>query len=300
MRTPLGIVVEKYPAMKQAGRRFIQGCIAYPVARVRGNAITTYWGFRNFGDLITPFLLRQIGYTPVNCARVSLGQFVFVGSILDSIREDYKGVILGSGLLNAKRPKRLNQAVVLGVRGLLTKQTLAIEGEAQLGDPGLILPKFLGSQTKREFRLGIVPHYLDSTDARIASLACRFGADAKVIDVLRPPTVVFREIGACQFIASSSLHGLVVADSLGIPSLWMVLSDLCGNKEFKFHDYYTAFGEKRSPYVPSGTESLRELLERMTPPSDAVADVAERVYELFLSISDYFPKRNGRVLAPRV
>jgi pyruvyltransferase len=39
-------------------------------------------------------------------------------------------------------------------------------------------------------------------------------------------------------IASSSLHGLILADAYGIPNVWMCLNKDTGGGEFKFKDYY--------------------------------------------------------------
>jgi len=217
---------------------------------------------------------------------VNSSEFLFVGSILDGIENDYLGIILGSGFLSSKTQKKLVKANVLGVRGKFSKRLLGIEDDVQLGDGGLILPKFFKSRPNKRYKLGIVPHYSDNKDGRITTWSRRFGDEVKIIDVLQSPERVFNEICSCEYIVSSSLHGLVVADSLGISNLWTVLSDLCGNGEFKFHDYYSAFGETRQPYFPSGEESINDLIGRMRKPADSVPDAIEKIYSLFLSLPD--------------
>lgn len=275
---------------KQRFCRLVYGSVAHIFGTLRGNAITTFFGYKNFGDVITPVLLRKIGYTPVNSLNVSRGEFVFVGSVLDSIENDYKGVILGSGFLGERVQKRLNFATVLGVRGEFSKKLLGIKEEIQLGDGGLILPKFLKERPAKKYKIGIIPHFSDADDVRVCAWAKRFGDNARVIRVRQDPESVFYEICSCEYIISSSLHGLVLADSLGISNLWMVLSDLCSCGEFKFHDYYSAFGEKRIPFFPTGDEDMSELIEMMTKPSDSVPEIIEDIYKLFLSLTDYFPR----------
>lgn len=277
-------VIGKGFAVKQAVYRFVQGCLSYPGGIIRGNIITTYWGFNNFGDLITPFLLRKIGFTPVNSARVSFGNFVFVGSILDSIRDDYRGVILGSGFLNDRRPKNLRQAKILALRGEYTKRLCGISRDIPLGDGGLIFPYFIQARQEKRYKIGIIPHYSDALDQRVTQWKNRFGEQAKVINVLQHPERVFHEVCSCQNIVSSSLHGLVFADSLGIPNLWIELSDLCGNNDFKFNDYYSAFGVSREQFRPSGEESISCLIDRMNEPPSAVKERMEEIYRIFSSL----------------
>lgn len=288
--TILHKIAEKSFAINQAGRRFLQGCRSYPGGVVRGDLITSYWGFENFGDLITPFLLRKIGFTPVNSARVSFSDFVFVGSILDSIQDDYKGIILGSGFLNDRRPKKLHHANILALRGEYTKKLCGVTHDLPLGDGGLIFPYFVQERPEKQYKIGIIPHYSDALDVRVESWKKAFGSEATIINVLQDPEMVFHEVCSCQHIVSSSLHGLVFADSLGIPNLWMELSDLCGNKDFKFHDYYSAFGLRKVQFRPSGEESISELINRMNEPPAEVKKRMDELYELFISLPKLLSK----------
>jgi hypothetical protein len=43
-------------------------------------------------------------------------------------------------------------------------------------------------------------------------------------------------------VLSSSLHGLIAADALGVPNAWIGLSDALRGGDFKFRDYYGVFG----------------------------------------------------------
>lgn len=270
-------------ALKQVNLRIIDACKALPKAIIKKNGLISYWGFKNFGDLLTPFFLKELGFTPIHAPRVSFAKFVCVGSILDSINESFSGVILGSGFLNDKRPKKLPNATVLAVRGKLTKQLLGLDGEIQLGDSGLILSKFIHKRPEKKYKLGIVPHYSDKADTRIQSFIKEFSKDTLFIDVYQDPVTVFNQIAMCEHIASSSLHGLVLADSLDIPNLWLSFSDLLGNGTFKFDDYYSAFDEERTPYVPSGNESSGELISLMNLPPKKVPEVSEGLYQQLIA-----------------
>jgi pyruvyltransferase len=58
---------------------------------------------------------------------------------------------------------------------------------------------------------------------------------------------VLTEIAQCRCILSSSLHGLIAADSFHIPNLHIVFSDRPLGDGYKFDDYYSAYGVQHSP-----------------------------------------------------
>ena len=62
-----------------------------------------------------------------------------------------------------------------------------------------------------------------------------------VIDICSDLNVIFQQINNCKCILSSSLHGLIFADSYGIPNIHILFSDTIGGGEYKFKDYYSVF-----------------------------------------------------------
>ncbi|MEX0732968.1 MAG: polysaccharide pyruvyl transferase family protein [Aquisalimonadaceae bacterium] len=274
--------MSRLKAGAQAVERFAQGASAYPLAKLRGKAITSFWGFKNFGDLITPLLIKELGYVPINCPRVSYARLVLVGSVLDSMSNDYSGIILGSGFLR-KEQKKIKKAKVLGVRGEISKKLLGITSEVLYGDAGLLLPYFLTKPEKKKYMVGVVPHYSESKDIRVHKLASSTEFTVTVINVLQDPVEVFREIGECQYIVSSSLHGLVLADSMGIPNVWMKLS---ARSELKYHDYYSAFQESRRPQELSGFETLDDIAEKSRIPGSIVNELSEALYKEFIRLPE--------------
>jgi len=73
-----------------------------------------------------------------------------------------------------------------------------------------------------------------------------FGPGVRIIDVAWTPQEVAREIAACDAVISSSLHGLIFSDALGVPNAHIRLSDRLTGGMYKFHDYYSAYsGEYR-------------------------------------------------------
>lgn len=53
---------------------------------------------------------------------------------------------------------------------------------------------------------------------------------------------VYEQIGSCEYVLSSSLHGLIISDSFGIPNLHIKVTNNMRGDGFKFEDYYSGFG----------------------------------------------------------
>ena len=111
-----------------------------------------------------------------------------------------------------------------------------------------------------------MPHYADRRDPRLERLRKAYPEDVVVIDVRQKPEPVIREIARCETILSSSLHGLVTADSLGIPNGWLRLSDRVLGGGFKFRDYYSALDLERLPVAFQGDESLGQMIDQAAAP----------------------------------
>lgn len=91
----------------------------------------------------------------------------------------------------------------------------------------------------------------------------KYPNDILLIDVDRSANEVVHDIARCNMIASSSLHGLIVADSLGLPSIWLKLSDDVAGDGFKFHDYSSALDTEICAFTPSLACTLLYLEQKM-------------------------------------
>lgn len=258
------------------------------------NLVGTYWFDRvtNFGDLLSPLLLKKYGLVPFRVHYKGQAQLICVGSVLDDLPQDYNGFILGSGLINdTARP--FSQARILAVRGELTRQRTGAPASTILGDPGLLAEKLLAARQPKQYRVGIVPHYVDKDDPRVEMLRARLQNDLLVIDVQRGPAAVFADIDRCEYILSSSLHGLISADAFGIPNAWLVLSGKLRGNDFKFHDYYSAFGGQARPCRPTGEESLADLIAMTHPVSGEIGAVKQNLDRAFQQLKQALLSRRA-------
>ncbi len=209
-----------------------------------------YWcdrevrGRRNFGDWISPELCQHLSGRSVEYAGPREADLVAVGSILHRVPTHFwsrRLDVWGTGLMHEKSPGRGIHRYH-AVRGRLTAQLANVRNVQAVGDPGLLVdllfPRFM--DVAKRWDVGIVPHHIDQEDPSLRELAVRLPG-VRIIDILAPTQEFLAELAACRFILSSSLHGLVAADSFGIPNAWITISNQVRGEGFKFRDYYTAF-----------------------------------------------------------
>jgi hypothetical protein len=235
-----------------------------------------YWsrcghGHGNFGDKITPLLLKDASI-PVEWAPPEHAELIGVGSMLEKIPETFKGTIWTTGLMNESSRRAFNRARVLAVRGRLTAERISRRNHESivLGDAGLLCDK-LAPTARTRYKLGVIPHFVDIDDPLVKRLATT-STDILVVDICAEASEVLRSIAACETIISSSLHGLIVAHSLGKPGRWLELNhgpEIVSGSGFKYCDYYSVFDEKGVPVHLTDTTSLHEILKMIateTPP----------------------------------
>lgn len=233
----------------------------------------------NFGDKITPLLLRHFG---VSCqwSEPDSAELLGVGSILDNASENFRGIIWTSGLIHENSRKNFKHAKVAAVRGKLTRQRLGSSAEgAILGDAGLLCDQ-LQTPRKKRYKLGVIPHYMDIGNPVTAALVTS-SSEIIYIDICADSTEVMKTVAQCEHILSSSLHGLILADSYGIPNRWIKLNggqQVVTGGEFKFCDYYSIYGiEDALPLSVRADDDLDSILSRFGPYSRPGIEVIKKM-----------------------
>lgn len=180
----------------------------------------------NFGDELGAKILERMGYK-VNKVGLRHAQLITSGTILH-MADDLAPVdctVWGSGVgWDAPITKRLD---IRAVRGKLTADILGYSGI--IGDPGLLVSRYW-DKPKPKYGVGVVRHYVDHNDYEWADL---------IIDCGQPVDDIILQISQCETICSSSLHGLIVAESFGIPNMRIEHQAIIGT-HFKYCDYLTA------------------------------------------------------------
>lgn len=239
---------------------------------------------RNFGDELNAEILPSYG-VPVIHTTIEKAEVWGFGSILMVLPKTFTGDVLGAGLMSESEKKIAPNARWRLVRGRLTLERCSAPQNTPLGDPGLLVGRLIKPRTEQKWTLGIIPHYVDCNHPAVHILQQKYLKDIKIIDVLQPVDECLYEIANCEYIASSSLHGLIAADALGKPNVWLLLSDKVLGKGFKFRDYFSGLNEKvqRPPVTISGSETLSEIIHHTYKPSQALQETIARLDEVFLN-----------------
>lgn len=223
-------------------------------------------GTRNIGDRISPITVEQATGRPTQWMRRPKGpHLIGLGSILTwSTPQSH---IWGTGIMypvrgvGGVRPER-----IWALRGKLTRDHVArqVTGlrDVPLGDPGWLLARHLATLTPRRaatHALGIVPHYLHRDHPGIAHLRQQDGVI--VLDVRDPEPAFFAPMMACEAIASSSLHGLIFAEALGIPNVWLDIDTGHPERAFKYWDWFSlAEQPPPTPHQLGAAPAARDLI----------------------------------------
>lgn len=193
----------------------------------------------NFGDLLGPLVVSRIlALHQIDLrAAISERRLLSIGSVLHFAHNN--DVIWGTGV-NGKIPSaayHFETLDVRAVRGPHTRNFLSSRGvnaPAVFGDPGLLLPhvipELVTSARVKRHPLTVVPNFNDFPT---------YFDGPELLDPCAPVDVCLRRIAQSEFVAGSSLHAIVVAESLGIPAR---LISSKNESIFKYQDYYLGTG----------------------------------------------------------
>lgn len=175
--------------------------------------------------------------------------YSLIGSIIGFYNLD-STIIYGSGII---RPsvnivgKPLN---IISVRGPKTRSVLlnkGIECPERYGDPALLLPVFYKPTIKKLNQICIIPHM--GTDLykvnKWVDKNRQYFEGVSIIDMhsYSDWREVINQISKSTYVISESLHGLIVAETYGIPSVWVEFVEHKEHWSFKFEDFYCSIGK---------------------------------------------------------
>jgi pyruvyltransferase len=225
------------------------------------------WGLKifqkeNVGDLLGPLLVQQILDTrSLNISNIQKRKLLTIGSVMHFANDDDS--IWGTGVngkISASEHK-FGRLDVRAVRGPLTAHFLKQKGVAVpevFGDPGILVSDFW-PRTKQveKGKVVYIPHMREKEIHQ---------PGMKTLSPLLSLQRFSTEIQTAEKVISSSLHGVIIAESYGVPAC--LYESKSGETPFKYEDYY--YGTGRDSYKMFNDISQARSFEPEIPDLSAV------------------------------
>lgn len=236
---------------------------------------------RNVGDLISPYIVNKLTNRPIVKSFVGVRRHLLgVGSIISEANR--YSIIWGSGCMYESTTPMEKPLHIASVRGPLTRAALEHSGISTpqiYGDPALLLPFFYTPREPLErHKIGLILHYEDKKH-----LSCGVSYNnLKIISVGSDVETFIEQIVSCDFIFSTSLHGLIVADAYGVPSRWLEIKTDTIKDHFKFLDYFSSLNQHSSPLLieKNNINNLPDFACRKEP-NKIPTGMPEKILEAF-------------------
>ena len=225
----------------------------------RKNVQPSPFGRSNFGDELGPVIVQRIldlnGVVPSpRMLRSSKPTLFTVGSVTYMARNG--DVFWGSGYLGGNKPALrpgVNNIHVHALRGPLTREILSkkhgVKGMPEVyGDPAILIPRLFpelkpilsGAETL------LLTHMDDPPPPPL-------GPHVEHLSATEGYSNVVARIAGAKRVVTSSLHGKILADAYGVPSVTYQGST---TRPLKFHDYALGSGQEIFPIATSLLSAL--------------------------------------------
>lgn len=260
----------------------------------------------NMGDLLNKDMLEDLFDIKVARKNLLSCNLIAIGSALDHIMySEYPQIrakqkiehlfnnnvhIWSSGFIRGDSAKDLGiiykHIHVHALRGKLSlmrmEKQLGRKLDVPTGDGGLLAQKWLGYFPEKEYEVGIIPHFKEQDHPMVEKLLSNYD-NTTLIDLKEDPKSVVEKIGKCNYVISSSLHGMIVADSFHIPNIHITLTSNMFGDGNKYNDYFSAFDIEHIPFDCSGGDmpTLKEVKDNYKIDSDIVELKKEQLFNSF-------------------
>jgi pyruvyltransferase len=238
----------------------------------------------NLGDALSPIMVSALSGQPVVHKNFNsqAKRLVCVGTIAHELKNGTVH-LWGTGIDPERSPTRdqskgyqcppRTQFKIHALRGRLTAQTFRRQGidvSDIYGDPIWFLPSIIKPVAEKRYELGIIVHVSELAAPQdlpnLRDQVVRYtippdlSSDIRLFTTLTQPTFSAleertQEITSCKRIVSTSLHGLVIAETYGIPcvyfrprgkgSLFLAIDDDGSSINHRVRDFYSGVGVEK-------------------------------------------------------
>jgi hypothetical protein len=220
---------------------------------------------KNVGDQVNIDLVNWLFGREAVLSSQSEKHLLAIGSLM-SIANAHSQ-IWGTGVLHPSFPvSEIPAKHIHALRGKLSWHALRDKGiqvgDVPLGDPAFLVSKsFFDPQISKRYRLGVAAHYVDRLHPWVEEILT--DPDVADLNVHADPSDFLQMTLECEAVISSSLHGLIFAEALRIPNLWIKLSNNVLGEGFKFRDWFSlADCPQKEPDLPRSEDTAKSLAAR--------------------------------------
>ncbi|WP_297085381.1 polysaccharide pyruvyl transferase family protein [Thermoleptolyngbya sp. C42_A2020_037] len=274
-------------------------------------ATTLRQPYANLGDALSPVIVSALSGLPIVHQRFDSAseRLASVGTIGHGLKNGSVH-LWGTGIDGKRHPYHRHltyyerpentEFTIHALRGPFSARVFEKQGipvTDAYGDPVMLLPKIMSPATEKTHELGIVVHISELRElkdgAAVRNDLGRYYIPEDLRDAVKIITTLtdanltaledrVREMTACKRILSTSLHGLVIAETYGIPCAYFrpfgrgpLQVDLMDEQVFLDHrvrDYYAGMGLKtlqifcRERKRPTNWERAITAIDRIWQP----------------------------------
>lgn len=262
-----------------------------------------YWREQpNFGDKLSPFLVSRLARDAVEFTDdIYDADLVAVGSHLQRINrpQDMCGMIWGTGHMMGDIPTKydfwaMTDGIVSCVRGDMSRCFWGLPARVPVGDPGLLVPRFIPARVKARTRAVFIPHWQHEKYFSLLRTKIFERSDFEYVSPLSDTVHVAESISSASCVISSSLHAIIVADAYGVPSVWVMPrrleeSPVAGQILFKYLDYFSSIPMSRLPCFIDRNVAVTSLIRIMDDTSWIRCAPREPVWRMQRDLIATFP-----------
>lgn len=253
------------------------------VAAVPNKVNIEYWRVKtNLGDglgiVVCKYMVETIRGIHIDKTIESTKHLLTIGSIIQW--DMFDSTVWGSGILAGWRfegvisASNFRKLDIRAVRGPLTRDILnacGYECPEIYGDPAIIMPSIYKPENiNKKWKVSMIIHHNERCDnypSHIHNINVKTYDYESFID----------EIVQSELIISSSLHGIILAETYGVPAILLDDNDCVHNQLFKYFDWY--FSTNR--YSVKIARTMEEALGMEPMPLPNLKEMREKLMEVF-------------------
>lgn len=254
----------------------------------------------NFGDVLSKNIVSFISGKNVVWSPLKKADLVAIGSLGERVAlKKMKRFCLcfgrsldvwGTGFLEPGG--RVNQQFlnIHALRGMYSKDRFGAVS-VPLGDPGLLTPLVYPTLFEDKGSVVCLPHLHDMESVHWISKVVELYPNKKVVslDLSSPVEKVVSAIAGADFIVSTAMHPLIVAQSYQVPFVWLEGESLHPGMRYKFEDYFSVFDKKPDSIQMKKLLSGISTVSDFTQASDSSIIPAQKIHSIQQNLIESFP-----------